>query len=965
MVIALGCAAQCWLSAAVAAEPPSSPILRVETGRHTAAIQRIASDGQGRWLATASEDKTLRVWQMQSGKLLQTLRPPIDAGDEGKLYSVAMSPDGTYIAAAGWTGLDLDKTATIYIFQRTTGRLLRRIAGLPDAVISLAWSTDGRLLAAGLGGKNGIQVFRTDNYASVGKDTDYGSGVYGLDFSRDGRLAASSIDGATRLYRLAGGQLQRLAKMAAPGGKQPYGVRFSPDGATLAIGFGDTAVINLVSGKDLDPIGQPSSAGLVGRSLSSVAWSADGRILYAGGTVRAPGGSSYLIRAWSEGGRGTFRDFTAANGSVVDIQRLAGGGVVFAAGGPAWGVLDASGQRAQLVEQPTADFRGNWEGFRLSSDGLTVRFGFDLNGKYPVRFSLAGGKYEADSGDGLGLLPPRFSAEGIDVKDWKGTIRPTLNGAVLGLAANDVSRSLAVAPDGKSLVLGTEWWLRRFDSTGKELWQRPVPGSVWAINISSDGRLVVAAYGDGTIRWHQLSDGRELAAFFPHADRQRWVVWTPSGYYDASPGAEDLIGWHLNRGKDNAADFFPSSRFRSQFYRPDVIAKIFETLNENDALRLANLAAGRKTETQPVKLQQVLPPVVEIQSPADGVSLTASSVTIRYIARSPDDAPVTGLRARINGQVVNPSGERNLEVAAAKLTREVTLPIKAKDNEIQLFAENKNGFSTPAVLRLTWAGAKVAESEGTNFAPKLYVLAVGVSKYANPTYNLDLASKDASDFAAVLQKQQGQLYREVKIRLLTDEKATKDDVLDGLEWLKREVTSRDVGMMFLAGHGMNDNTGNYYFMPHNADPAKLLRTGVAQNDIKIALNTLAGKAVFFVDTCHSGNALGTAKTRAMGTDVNAFVNELASAENGIVVFTAATGRQYSLENSDWGNGAFTKAVVEGLSGKADFQKSGKITHKGLDYYVAERVKELTDGKQSPVSIAPSGITDFPIAVVAK
>lgn len=57
--------------------------------------------------------------------------------------------------------------------------------------------------------------------------------------------------------------------------------------------------------------------------------------------------------------------------------------------------------------------------------------------------------------------------------------------------------------------------------------------------------------------------------------------------------------------------------------------------------------------------------------------------------------------------------------------------------------------------------------------------------------------------------------------------------------------------------------------------------------------------------------------------------------------------------------------MEGLSGKADFQKTGRITHKGLDFYVAERVKELTKSKKSPVSIAPSGVTDFPIATVGR
>ena len=84
-----------------------------------------------------------------------------------------------------------------------------------------------------------------------------------------------------------------------------------------------------------------------------------------------------------------------------------------------------------------------------------------------------------------------------------------------------------------------------------------MPGVAWAVNVSGDGRLVVAAYGDGTIRWHRLSDGQELLAFFPDDDTQRWVAWTPQGYYMASPGGEDLIGWQVNRGWDAGARLLP------------------------------------------------------------------------------------------------------------------------------------------------------------------------------------------------------------------------------------------------------------------------------------------------------------------------------------------------------------------------------------------------------------------------
>jgi hypothetical protein len=69
-----------------------------------------------------------------------------------------------------------------------------------------------------------------------------------------------------------------------------------------------------------------------------------------------------------------------------------------------------------------------------------------------------------------------------------------------------------------------------------------------------------------------------------------------------------------------------------------------------------------------------------------------------------------------------------------------------------------------------------------------------------------------------------------------------------------------------------------------------------------------------------------------------------------------------LENASWNNGAFTKALVEGIDGKADGQHSGRVTYKMLDLYVTERVKALTQGNQSPVTQAPGGVNDFPLAL---
>jgi uncharacterized caspase-like protein len=275
-------------------------------------------------------------------------------------------------------------------------------------------------------------------------------------------------------------------------------------------------------------------------------------------------------------------------------------------------------------------------------------------------------------------------------------------------------------------------------------------------------------------------------------------------------------------------------------------------------------------------------------------------------------------------------------------------------------AENRFSASEPATVRVKWKGP--APKEEFVIKPKLYVLAIGVSKYEDKNLTLSFASKDASDFCETIQKQKGELYRDVVIRLLADQKATKDEILDGLDWIQKETTSKDVAVIFLAGHGVNDPGGLYYFLPVNVQTERLKRTGMAFSDIKNTVASLAGKTVLFLDTCHAGNIMGK---RRGALDLTGVVNELTSAESGAVVFASSTGNQYSVEDPAWKNGAFTKALVEGIGGKADYTGKGRITINMLDHYLSERVKELTKGRQTPTTTKPQTIGDFPIAVSGR
>src|SRR5215831_9132074 len=132
-----------------AAELPPEPVLRLETGMHTAPIRSIDVDAQERYLVTGSHDKTVRVWELATGRLLRVLRPPIGPGDEGKIYGVAISPDGRTVAAGGFTSPP-GTSESIYLFDRATGHLRQRIAGLPDVVHHLAFRPDGEVFVATL-----------------------------------------------------------------------------------------------------------------------------------------------------------------------------------------------------------------------------------------------------------------------------------------------------------------------------------------------------------------------------------------------------------------------------------------------------------------------------------------------------------------------------------------------------------------------------------------------------------------------------------------------------------------------------------------------------------------------------------------------------------------------------------------------------------------------------------------------
>jgi WD40 repeat protein len=964
--------------AVVAQEISTAPVLRIEPGMHSAQINDAATDRAGDVLVTGSNDKTARIWTLPELRLVRVLRPPIGPGIEGLIGAVAMAPDGNTVAVGGPLSVERGQFA-VDLFDVGSGRLIRQFK-TDDFAFALAFSHDGGRLAVGLG-KKGVQVWRLADGALQGEDPDYRSLVQGLDFAADGRLAAASDDGAVRLYDAA---LHRLARQTTQAGQQPFRVRFSPDGKDLAIGFNGKTAVEVRSASDLSLRAQPDVSGLNDDGLGIVGWS-DGSTVLAGGAARlAADQTTTPIFAWAQRGVGPRRVAAPAFRSTVSaILALPGRGEGLAAASfePSIGVF-VDGRPQAFHPDPEVDLRP-WRDsdvpagllFRVSDDGSVIETDYGGSRDRPLRF------------DGRGLTVKQLDTPTLGLTSWQPAERglraelfmsrsPKLNGRPLALAHGEYAYAIDVRRD--QALLGTNFFLRLFGADSREVWPRPVSVPyAWRVAQSPDGRLVVAALGDGTVRWYRASDGAELLAFFVHSDGKRWVAFTPSGYYAASPGGEDLIGWQINEGANQAADFFPASRYRERFYRPDVVALVLKTLDETEAVQQANTAHGAPAQPAPSGAElkdavlQERPPVVSIISPSPGTQLSDATAELLVEVRSPSGRPITRVEARLNGRPATgaevgqsqPVPTARGEVAEK---RRIVVPVPAGE---------------PATIEvIAWSGERASDAVGLEVRgrtpaiqgspepsqplrqPRLNAVLIGVSAYGDEKLRLLFAAKDAEDLAVALKKQEGGLYREVNVNSRVDAQVTRNEILEQLIWLQRNTTQEDLALVFLAGHGASEDE-EYYFLTADADEETMTTKGVSGTDLRHRLRQIPGRTVVFVDTCYAG-ALA-AGMRDVQPDITKLLNELSGAEAGVAVYSATTGRQRAQELSTLQNGVFTRAILDALSGAAGQPADGALRLNVLAEELADRVKTLTGGKQAATYNALRALRDTPLFLVRQ
>ncbi len=927
-----------------------APIPMLDTGGHMALIRDIAFTPDGGQIVSASEDKVIRVWDVASGKTVRTFRGEAAPGSAGKVYAMALSPDGKWLAAGGWLPGAREDSDAIRLYDFASGRLVALLKGHENVVYGLAFSPDGRHLISGCADNTAI-IWDVETKRLKHRLKGHRAEIYAVGFTADGaRAVTGSLDHDLRLWSAASGAL--LATMTGHGDK----VRSLAVDRQGRIASGDVSgKIRLWDGRTGKALKTFARQRGSGRALS---FSKDGKWLLSGAAASVGPWPLHVYDTASGTETVTYR----GHDNIVIATAISPDGRWAATGGGdnneihIWDLktgerrLGADGQPLTLG----GSGRQVWA-VGVSADGRRIGWGNTWTShttlaRNPLEYALTLPAGDAPltepvaAGDGA-FLRARAELNGWSLDHRKGghyggdaILDIKLGGRVVksierGPTDGYQHRSYSFTPDGETIISGgSNGWLTAYDRAGNTLGDfTGHEGDVWAVTPSPDGRYLVSGADDQTLRLWNLKTRELLVTLFRGTDGE-WVMWTPQGYYAASgPGAE-LIGWQINRGPENAADYVTAAQLRSRLNRPDIVAKAIQLASAEEAVKQSPHTGFRLSDllTQPV-------PRFRIVAPAANTTLTGGSAQLEIAL---EDTPVSVklIRLQVNGVQIaehQPASGPGFKPGTLKFP----VPLAKGRNTIRVVAVNQDNLETPAEIMVTHDGEGALDKRGT-----LYILAIGVDKYpqlgrsclaldgsTKIACDLRVAGADARSFAETMKARLGPLHDRVESLVLVNGgrrgEPTQDNILDALGML-RKATENDTVVMFVSGHGMNEGLVYNFLATEAAWGAGGLRisTVVPWTQFQQALAGAKGRRILFLDTCHAGNRYDD---RLFGETYQA----------NIIVYAAARWDQEALERADLGHGLFTYAIVEGVKGKAK-NPAGEVRTEGLRDYLKDRVSEL-------------------------
>ena len=265
--------------------------------------------------------------------------------------------------------------------------------------------------------------------------------------------------------------------------------------------------------------------------------------------------------------------------------------------------------------------------------------------------------------------------------------------------------------------------------------------------------------------------------------------------------------------------------------------------------------------------------------------------------------------------------------------------------------------------------------------PHGYALLIGVGKSAYPAWSLPVTVRDMQALSAVLTDPElcGYTTDEQHIRLLHDEAATRQAILNGLDWLAQQ-TAKDAdatAVVYFSGHGFLEKTsGKYYLIPHDIKAASIPKSALSADDFTATLRKVQAKRLLvFIDSCR---AAGMAVAKDTGDEPEemetpygfdqvampkGLVDELMQGQ-GRAVFTSSRGDQKSWVRKDQSLSLYTHHLIEALHGAGSRPGETVVRLSDLMYYLGKAVPasaQAMSKEQTP--FADLAAEDFPVALL--
>jgi WD40 repeat protein len=1013
-----------FVSVAVLAQVPQ---IVIDSKGHSARISNLHYTPDGTQIISISEDKTVKVWDVESGKMLKKFESQIGDGPEGMLYASALSPDGKLLAVGGYK-VNSEKENYILLIDLVKGSQVATAIGHTDVINSLSFSSNGKYLASAsadrsvklwrISGTEDVPLITTINLTGPGSCVSFNPKtqdlavaqeskdiiVYNLAaldqgvtkfqpkvfkqhkgivdkvlYSNDGQyLVSSSFENELLLWRTDGHVLKEFPKLENP----IHAIAFSADSKILVgLDISGTGMSWAVPGgnKFVDFRGHDNTVFCAAFSPSLTNY-----------VVASAGGINNEILLWNPINGLTIRKIKGKGNAVQKIA-FGNGLELFISqeltknDKPVFKsrfdfsslTMDQTPNTTSIpAKKPSPDVQQTSENSLSLPKGKSIQTDPNEDGRILDFQVLNDGAVVVASDFSLKL----FDKTGLPLKEFVGHF-----GAVRSITSSADGTYLATGGEDQTIILwrmadagyvptlrqafNDEQWNTFFNSLPVDSLTRVPTRKAWQDVIAFMKKEGVKAYKEIEIVYQSVAEIVIPFATLFVADDNEWVCWTPRGYFACSSNGGQYFGWHINRGIKRLADYFAAEQFFEILYRPKEVSqsiqqgKRVEDILRASGERLFDLTKLHRPSAAFFDIR-VITRATDLLTYEKGKIYTQAKRLPLMVEIYDGGGGVKEVNIYQNDKLIINDKDVKTKGEGDKLTKTYEVEMVNETNEFKVVVVNYQKIeSRPDKLVIEYKGEILVTST-------LHVLAVGINKYQNEAYNLNYAQPDAKSLVTKLNEKGRKLFKDINRIEIYDEDATRENIVMAFKTMATRAKPEDVFLFYYAGHGTLDEEHNeeYYLVPTNitklyGDPEQLQKKGISATELKDLLTQVKSQKQVILMDACHSGGALKSLSVRAAATDEKAIIQLARS-SGVVMLASSGTKQFATEFDELKHGVFTYALVEALEGKADTGDK-KITVNELKFYMEERVPELTKQYGGKTQYPTGYITgnDFPLSVM--